>query len=909
MPKKGTKKTKNSQELSLPQKLSLFFFKRARTAAIIWLVLAVLGFASYSTLLKREGFPSIEIPFAVANGTYLVNDPEQVDEQVSAPLSEYILNENGVKSVQASSQANFYNIAISYEEDVNSKEKTDELRKEILEEKLLPKDATLSLEAIKFGFNERGDDLLISVYSADNKAGGDELVEKAGYLAGFIKSKNIPQVSTVSVVDPFDSALNPLTGKSEKTQKTFDRYGEREGQGNKFYNSVSIGLSAKGGTDHLELDKAVAQAIDEAESSQEFENFQASISASYAPEIKAQVNELQKVLLEALAAILIVGSIVIAIRASILTVISLVTVLAIVNGLLYLIGYSLNTITLFSLILGLALMIDDTIIMVEALDAQRSRQKKAAQAVAVATSKVSRAMIAATLTAALSFVPLIFVSGILGEFIRAIPVTIIAALFISLLVALVFIPLFARFLLLSKRQMGSSNVGNFTAGIEHYVAEAVAKPMLMARHSKLKLASVSAGAILFSFLFIGAGAFLFQKVSFNIFPSSKDANKLTINVGFPANTDIDSAKNIVDEVEAIAAGEIGDTFKHASYYGEANQRSAKLTVDITDYKEREITAPQLLEKLDSAFSNFKKADISVAQVDAGPPPAQFAVQINSSEKRKQALALSQEIAAFLESTELKRIDGSAAKIENASAGAEDVYTRNDNTEYISTTATFEDNDTSTLVSLAQSAVEKEFDDERLSKFGLSSDDLNFSFGQEDDNQDSFITLVYAFPIVLVAIYILLVLQFRSFIQPILIFMAIPFSLFGITLGLYLTDNPFSFFAMLGFFALIGLSIKNTILLVDFANQSRRGGKNPVDAIHEALAERFRPLIATSLTAIVSMIPLYLTSPFWESLTVVLIFGLLSSTFLVITVFPYYFLAGEYARSQTKRVYLRIRKAQ
>ena len=131
-------------------------------------------------------------------------------------------------------------------------------------------------------------------------------------------------------------------------------------------------------------------------------------------------------------------------------------------------------------------------------------------------------------------------------------------------------------------------------------------------------------------------------------------------------------------------------------------------------------------------------------------------------------------------------------------------------------------------------------------------------------------------------------------------MAIPFSFFGITLGLYLTDNAFSFFAMLGFFALIGLSLKNTILLTDFANQSRRAGMGAVDAAHEALAERFRPLIATSLTAVFSLIPLTLSSPFWEGLGVVLIFGLLSSTFLVVTVFPYYYLGAEYLRMHVNR---------
>jgi hypothetical protein len=74
----------------------------------------------------------------------------------------------------------------------------------------------------------------------------------------------------------------------------------------------------------------------------------------------------------------------------------------------------------------------------------------------------------------------------------------------------------------------------------------------------------------------------------------------------------------------------------------------------------------------------------------------------------------------------------------------------------------------------------------------------------------------------------------------------------------------------------------------------------VDAAHEALAERFRPLIATSLTAVVSLIPLALTSPFWEGLAFVLIGGMLSSTFLVITVFPYYYLGAEFLRTRISR---------
>ena len=204
------------------------------------------------------------------------------------------------------------------------------------------------------------------------------------------------------------------------------------------------------------------------------------------------------------------------------------------------------------------------------------------------------------------------------------------------------------------------------------------------------------------------------------------------------------------------------------------------------------------------------------------------------------------------------------------------------------------------MTLAKKAVQDEFTANKLATYNLKADALNFNFGQEDENQKSFASLALAFPILLFVIYLLLAVQFRSLAQPLLIFLAIPFSLLGVTFGLFITDNAFSFFAMLGFFALIGLSIKNTILLTDYANQLRRKGEPVVDAVVGALSERFRPLIATSFTAVVSLIPLAIASPFWEGLAVVLIFGLLSSTFLVIIVFPYYYLGAEWLRMRVSR---------
>jgi multidrug efflux pump subunit AcrB len=895
-----TSKSKQPAKLRPIQRLSLFFFNRPRKTALIWLVVAVFGALSYTTFLKREGFPAIETPFALDQGTYLVNDPAKVDKDVAKPLSEFLMKQPGVKTVQTESGANFYTAIISYNSDVNAESRSAELSSQIQAKKLLPDQATAKLQAFKFGFTNRGDNLLISFYAKKGGVGTEELTAQAKKAADFLKSQNLSLVQDVSIINPYETATNPLTGQSEATQKVFDRFGKREGSNNNFYTSVVIGVTAKPKADNIELDKQLQTAIDTLNQKTEFKDYKADISASFAPQIKEQVNELQRALTEGLIAVLVIGSLVIAIRASIITVLSMLTVIAIVNGLLYIFGYTLNTITLFALILGLSLIVDDTIIMVEALDAQRKKQKKAGDAVRVATGRVSRAMIAATSTAALSFAPLLFVGGILGSFIRAIPVTIIAALLTSLFVALIFIPLFARFLLLGKNQMGEGHVKEVAAGFEAKIAKFISWPMLWAKNSRKKLISVGVVALIVGFGFIGAGGYLFQKVTFNIFPPSKDSNGLIATLTFPQDTNITTAQAVTDDVDKILSDTIGSNFINASYYGQATVQSAVLSVNITDYNKRAIKAPEIVEQAKARFANFEGAKVEINQADVGPPAAAFTARVDSSQNRAGALKLANDVAAYLKTANLKRPDGSTAKIESVSVANPSVYTRNDSKLYIEVTANFVDDDTTTLVTLAKDGIKKEFPENKVAAYSLNKDAISFDFGQEDENQDSFKTLALAFPALLAVIYIVLAFQFKSLLQPLLIFMALPFSLFGITLGLYVTDNAFSFFAMLGFFALIGLSIKNTILLTDYANQERKLGLGAVDAVHEALAERFRPLIATSLTAVCSLIPLAIMSPFWEGLAVVLISGLLSSTFLVITVFPYYYLGSEFLRTRINR---------
>lgn len=906
---KKTGQTEKANKAMIPKdkllsRLSVSFFDRPLITAFLWIALTLFGALSYTTLLRREGFPSVNFPLAFVGGTYFANDPTKVDELVAEPITRIALEQDGVSSVQTRSGANFFSVQISYEEGVDAKSATTVLEQAVKEAGVLPQEAMTQYSVPYFGAtggSEEKIDIALSFYADDAELGTAELATAAEAFATKLRDQRLHDVEDVFVIDPFEQTTNPATGEQVTVQRSFDRYGMREDGTATFRDSVVVGVAAKDGFDVVNLDATVKEAIDSLKGDEVLQGFHAEISASFAPSIKENISELQRSLLEGLIAVLIVGSIVITIRASLITVISMITVVAMTLGLLYAIGYTLNVITLFSLILALALVVDDTIIMVEAIDAARHRYRDKRKAVQEATRKVSRAMVAATLTAGLSFAPLLFVGGLLGNFIRAIPVTVISALLISLLVALIFIPLFARYLLLGKKQMGKKvDKTEVAAGFEAALARFVTRPMVWARHSTKKLFFVGSTAVLIGMGFVVAALLIARDVPFNIFPPTKDSNGLSVTMTFQPGTTTEQAEVIAADVDTVISDTLGDNFEQLSYYGSGSDQGATSQIEIISYSKRKETSHQLVDKVQAALNErITNAMVTVGQVDIGPPASSFVVQV-VGEDREAALKAADDLKAFMERTELTRPNGTTVQFKDIAVAGNGQVIRSQGQPVITVSAGFDADDTSTIVALAQQAIRDEYDADKLASFGLPSDAVQFELGFESENQESFATLAIAFPVLLVVMYILLAIQFRSLLQPLLIFMAIPFSLFGIALGLDLTSNVFSFFAMLGFFALLGLSIKNTILLTDYANQAHKAGMGTVDSAVEALKERFRPLFATSVTAIVSLIPLAVTSPFWEGLMVVLIFGLISSTFLVVTVFPYYYLGAEYLRLHIRR---------
>lgn len=154
------------------------------------------------------------------------------------------------------------------------------------------------------------------------------------------------------------------------------------------------------------------------------------------------------------------------------------------------------------------------------------------------------------------------------------------------------------------------------------------------------------------------------------------------------------------------------------------------------------------------------------------------------------------------------------------------------------------------------------------------------------------------------IYVTLVIQFGSFLQPVIILMTIPLSLIGSVLGLYIFNQPMSLTAVLGVIALIGLVVKNGILLIEYINEARNEGATLDEACVDAVDKRFNAIILSAGTTVMGLIPLALSgSSLFAPMAVSLMSGLIVSTFLTMVIIPvmYSLIMGAHDKKQQKRM--------
>ena len=159
-------------------------------------------------------------------------------------------------------------------------------------------------------------------------------------------------------------------------------------------------------------------------------------------------------------------------------------------------------------------------------------------------------------------------------------------------------------------------------------------------------------------------------------------------------------------------------------------------------------------------------------------------------------------------------------------------------------------------------------------------------GEYENQQDTFPEMVSALFISSIAIYLILMFQFRSVVEPLVVMAAIPLGLLGASVGLFVTHNPFGFTGFLGIVSLGGIVVRNSIILVDYTRERMKEGIPVEAAAIEAGERRLRPIFLTTMAAAVGVTPMILSgSSMWSPLGSAIAFGLVGSMFFTLVVIP------------------------
>jgi multidrug efflux pump subunit AcrB len=665
-----------------------------------------------------------------------------------------------------------------------------------------------------------------------------------------------------------------------------------------------------------------------------------------------------------LQGLLIVGIIVflgVGLRASAIVMTAIPLSFLIAIGLVSVSGFGLQQMSIVGLVIALGLLVDNAIVVTENASRFLSLGHSQKEAAIKGTAQIGWAVVSATATTVLAFIPIVLMRDVTGDFIRSMPVTVIYTLTASLLVALTVTPyLSSVFLRVKKQSSGSWMPRKFGSAVKG----------LFLKLLNYSLAHRLTTVLIAIVIFAGSLA-LFPQLGMSLFPKAEKP-QILINVETPEGSTLDRTDNVARYVESVLSDK--EEIQHFAtnvgkgnptiYYNvqSANESSsyAQIFVQLKHYDRKGMES--LIQELREIFSDYSGGDIEVKELMQGPPvEAPIAIKILGDDLEILE-ALSRDVENIIASEpgtininnplktskmdlrvninrdkagilgvpliEIDRtvragITGMRVSGYTDSAGEEyDIVVRlpfKNKPRVSDFSKMYVSSNSGALIPVLQVAkVEFQTSPSVITHYnleravtvtadvdhGYSVDDVTRTLmnkldsfqwpkgyryhtgGEFESREESFGGLRQAFIIAIIAIFAVLVLQFRSYTQPLIVFSAIPFAVIGSIIALFITGNTFSFSAFVGLTGLMGVVINNSILLVEYANQLRGQGNSLQDAVKKAVEVRFKPILLTTFTTIGGLLPLTLRGgSLWAPFGWTIIGGLLTSTILTLIIVP------------------------
>ncbi|PLX39607.1 MAG: multidrug transporter AcrB [Hyphomicrobiales bacterium] len=724
------------------------------------------------------------------------------------------------------------------------------------------------------------------------------------------------------------------------------------------------------------------------------------ITRDYGETANEKANELLFHLALATISIVLLVGLVIGWREGIVVLIVIPTTILLTLLASWLMGYTINRVSLFALIFSIGILVDDAIVVIENIARHWSMHdgRSRAQAAIEAVAEVGNPTIVATLTVIAALLPMLFVSGLMGPYMSPIPANASAAMLFSFFVAVILTPwLMMRFG--SGDHGGEEAHGGGHGGALGKLYRIAAKPIVSTRSGAwIFLLLVGAGTVASTMLFAT------KDVTVKLLPFD-NKSEIQVVVDLPEGSSLEAT----DRVLTLAAERLSDLTELVSvqshsgtaapfnfnglvrhYYLRENPELGDLQLNLSPKTERERTSHEIALDVRERLKGLDippGTSIKVVEVPPGPPvlatllaevygPDAETRRAVASELRKifEGVPFIVDVDdSFGERTVRERIRIDQDNLEYHNVEQQDVYDtitqlvggvtvgyshRGEGRHPVEIAVRLPKKDLQISERLLSTPVAANAlpgnrsvvelgDVVRVSEEPTSypifrhngrnaemiSAELAGAFeapvygmmevadrvenhdwgnlpkpeilfhGQPADESKpamlwdgewevTFVTfrdMGAAFAIAILGIYVLVVAQFRSFKIPLVILTPVPLTLIGIMFGHWLFNAPFTATSMIGFIALAGIIVRNSILLVDFINHLRAPDRTLREILIEAGSIRFKPILLTAVAAMIGA-AVILFDPIFQGLAISLLFGLVSSTLLTVLVIPAIYIA-------------------
>ncbi|MEM7172201.1 MAG: efflux RND transporter permease subunit [Pseudomonadota bacterium] len=654
---------------------------------------------------------------------------------------------------------------------------------------------------------------------------------------------------------------------------------------------------------------------------------------------------------------------------------------------LYALGFTVNIVVLFSLILAVGMLVDGAIVVTEFADRKMIEGLPRREAYALAAKRMAWPIIAATATTLAAFLPLMFWPGVVGEFMKFLPITLVATLSASLLMALIFVPTLGG--LIGKtagsaspeamRAMAAGDKGDLNdikglTGLYLIVLRGALKvPGLILFAALMVLIAVQ-----YSYGQFGRGVEFFPDV---------EPDNAVLQIHARGNLSIEEKDFLLRQVEEQILALQRDKGEFHTIYASSQASSGNqedepedligtIQLEFTDWFGRR-SADDIIDEIRSRTEPLAGIIVEPRQQEAGPPvgkPIQLQV---SSDHPELIEPVARQIGDALENVDglvdiedgrpvpgiewQLRIDrAQAAKfgadvtligsyVRMITNGMELGEFRPDNSneeidivvrlprdyrniEHLDAIRVQTDHGMIPIANFVTREAKpkvgllKRVDGSRVMTVkadvapGFLADDkvqqvrawiasqeidprVTIEFkGEDEEQQAAQAFLVKAFGVALFLMAIILITQFNSFYSAFLILSAVIMSTSGVMIGLLITDQPFGIvMSGIGVIALAGIVVNNNIVLIDTFDRLSKTSASPLEAILRTGAQRLRPVLLTTITTVLGLMPMVLavnidffdrtiqfgapSTQWWRQLSTAIVFGLTFATILTLVVTP------------------------